>query len=110
MYNVLGFFFGFLKISLNFRYAYANAFSRFSEAIQDYLTNIDNTPDPSITKEHFVEELDKAHETLFNSWLSGKGRISFPNIPFCTSSFSVTKLSTYVNSVLDLNFKLDIQT
>ena len=60
------------------------------------MTNIDNTPDPSITKEHFVEELDKAHETLFNSWLSGKGRISFPNIPFCTSSFCVTKSSTYV--------------
>ena len=54
------------------------------------MANIDNTPDPSITKEHFVEELDKAHETLFNSWLSGKGRMSFPNIPFCT--FSVTKL------------------
>ena len=77
---------------MNFRYAYANAFSRFSEAIQDYLANIDNTPDPSITKEHFVEELDKAHETLFNSWLSGKGRMSFHNIPFCTFSFSVTKL------------------
>ena len=56
------------------------------------MANIDNTPDPSITKEHFVEELDKAHETLFNSWLSGKGRMSFPNIPFCTFSFSITKL------------------
>ena len=71
---------------MNFRYAYANAFSRFSEAIQDYLANIDNTPDPSITKEHFVEELDKAHETLFNFWLSGKGRISFPTLYFFVST------------------------
>ena len=77
---------------MNFRYAYANAFSRFSEAIQDYLANIDNTPDPSITKEHFVEELDKAHETLFNSWLSGKGRMSFPNIPNLYFFVSVSKL------------------
>ena len=56
-----------------FRYAYANAFSRFSEAILDYLANIDNTPDPSVTKEHFVSEIDAAHEVLFSIWMNGKG-------------------------------------
>ena len=55
------------------RYAYASAFSRFSEAILDYLANIDDAPDPSITRQHFSKEIDAAHEILFASWLHGKG-------------------------------------
>ena len=53
-----------------FRYAYADALSRFSEALLEYLTNFENTPDPSVTREHFVRELDAAHEVMFSSWLS----------------------------------------
>jgi hypothetical protein len=54
----------------NIRYAYADALSRFSEALLEYLTNIASTPDTSVTKEHFVKELDLAHEIMFSSWLS----------------------------------------
>ena len=78
-----------------FRYAYANAFSRFSEAILDYLANIDNTPDPSVTKEHFVTEIDAAHEVLFNTWLHGKG-MSLTNSP----QFEVQKVKNAVIEAL----------
>ena len=78
-----------------FRYAYANAFSRFSEAILDYLANIDNTPDPSVTKEHFVSEIDAAHEVLFSIWMNGKG-MSLTN----SSQFDVQKVKNVVIEAL----------
>ena len=71
------------------RYAYANAFSRFAEAILDYLGNIEQTPDPSITKEHFVDEFDSLHDILFTSWLHGKGMT-------VTSNFEVAKVKNAV--------------
>jgi hypothetical protein len=37
------------------------------------LANIEAAPDPSVTKEHFVAEIDSAHEILFNTWLNCKG-------------------------------------
>lgn len=76
------------------RYAYANAFSRFAEAVLDYLANIDNTPDPSITKEHFVEEFDALHDILFTAWLHGKG-MSLTN-----SNFEVSKVKNAVIEAL----------
>ena len=27
-------------------------------------------PDPSVTRDHFVKELDLAHDIMFSSWLS----------------------------------------
>ena len=75
------------------RYAYANAFSRFAEAILDYLANIDNTPDPSITKEHFVEEFDALHDILFTAWLHGKGMS-------LTNNFEVSKVKNAVIEAL----------
>ena len=54
----------------NIRYVYADALSRFSEALLEYLTNFENVPDPSVTKDHFVKELDLAHDIMFSSWLS----------------------------------------
>ena len=52
------------------RYVYADALSRFSEALLEYLTNFENVPDPSVTRDHFVKELDLAHDIMFSSWLS----------------------------------------
>ena len=52
------------------RYVYADALSRFSEALLEYLTNFENVPDPSVTRDHFVKELDLAHDIMFTSWLS----------------------------------------
>ena len=43
---------------------------RFSEAIVDYLSNIGNVPDPSVTEGHFSKEIDAAHDYLFSNWLT----------------------------------------
>lgn len=54
----------------NIRYAYAMLMARASEAILDYLANINNAPDPSVTKERFEKEIDLIHELFFNMWLN----------------------------------------
>eukprot|EP00094_Tigriopus_californicus_P000040 TCALIF_00040-PA protein Name:"Similar to CDC45 Cell division control protein 45 homolog (Homo sapiens)" AED:0.07 eAED:0.08 QI:0/0.16/0/0.85/1/1/7/0/2542 len=54
----------------NIKYAYAILMARSSEAILDYLANINNAPDPSVTKEHFEKEIDLIHELFFNVWLN----------------------------------------
>ena len=46
---------------------------RFSEAIVDYMSNIANAPDPSVTEAHFSREMDLAHEFLFANWLTKGG-------------------------------------
>ena len=56
----------------NLKFAYATAMTNFSEAIQDYLLNLENAPDPSVTKEQFEKDMDILHDTLFGSWLSSR--------------------------------------
>jgi len=48
------------------------ALSKFSEAIVEYCANIDNAPDPSVTKDRFSQEIASAFDVLFNSWLQSK--------------------------------------
>ncbi|KAI1285282.1 Maestro heat-like repeat-containing protein family member 1 [Halotydeus destructor] len=50
------------------KWIYAYCFARFSEAIQEYLANIDKAPDPSVTKEYFSSEVDSAFEVVFLNW------------------------------------------
>lgn len=57
----------------NLRFAYAKAFSRFSEAISDYLSNLADAPDKTVTESHFSKEIDSAHEYLFSYWLTKGG-------------------------------------
>ena len=54
----------------NLRFVFATALSRFSEAVLDYLNADSFTDTGSYTREDFSNELDQAHETLFNSWLN----------------------------------------
>ena len=48
-----------------------------------------------MTKEHFVTEIDAAHEVLFNTWLHGKG-MSLTNSP----QFEVQKVKNAVIEAL----------
>ncbi len=72
--NVLGIMTGGMKIIRkdNLKFAYASAFSNFAEAIQEYLSNLEAAPDPTITAEEFCSELDTAHDVMFSQWLSSR--------------------------------------
>jgi hypothetical protein len=54
----------------NLRLAVCVALSKFGDSILDYLANLDSAPDPTVTKEHFEQEMNVAHDILFSSWLN----------------------------------------
>ena len=86
----------------NVRYVYADALSRFSEALLEYLTNFENVPDPSVTKDHFVKELDLAHDIMFSSWLSrgdAKGLFTYMTSAKCLRLSTPSLLVTVTVSV-----------
>ncbi len=96
----------------NMRYAYAEAMSRFSEALTEYLINVRETPDPSVTREHFEREMDLAHDIMFVSWLSKsdvKARQSILEALGCMASHisleRVTKSVATILSVLVSTYK-----
>ena len=53
---------------------------RFAEAIVDYLSNIANAPDQTVTEANFAKEMDSAHEFLFLHWLSKSGGTSSSSV------------------------------
>lgn len=53
-------------------FTYFSALSKFSEAILDYIANIDKAPDSTVTKEVFAGEIFSAYDILFNVWLQSK--------------------------------------
>ncbi|KAK6184716.1 hypothetical protein SNE40_007128 [Patella caerulea] len=56
----------------NMRWVFASALSRFSEAILEYVANIEKAPDPTISKDRFASEIYSAYDILFNVWLQSK--------------------------------------
>ena len=48
------------------------AISKFSEAINEYVANLDKAPDSSVSKDRFAGEIFSAFELLFNNWLQSK--------------------------------------
>ncbi|XP_046558810.1 LOW QUALITY PROTEIN: maestro heat-like repeat-containing protein family member 1 [Haliotis rubra] len=56
----------------NMRWVFTSALSRFSEAILEYIANLDKAPDSSITKEKFSGEIFSAYDIIFNIWLQSK--------------------------------------
>ena len=49
-----------------------SALSRFCEAIQEYVANIDKAPDPSVNIEYFADEIDVIFDVLLNNWLGNR--------------------------------------
>ncbi|XP_052816666.1 maestro heat-like repeat-containing protein family member 1 isoform X2 [Mya arenaria] len=56
----------------NMRWVFSSAISKFSEAIIDYIANIDKAPDPSVKKEMFSSEIFSAYDVIFNVWIQSK--------------------------------------
>ncbi|KAK7500196.1 hypothetical protein BaRGS_00008419, partial [Batillaria attramentaria] len=56
----------------NMRWVFAKALSKFSEAIIEYVANLDKAPDPSVSKERFAGEIFSGYDLLFNNWLQSK--------------------------------------
>ncbi|XP_019641769.1 PREDICTED: maestro heat-like repeat-containing protein family member 1 isoform X1 [Branchiostoma belcheri] len=56
----------------NMKWVFAHAIGKFSEAILDYVANIDKAPDPTVKKEMFSGEIYSAYETFFKVWLQSK--------------------------------------
>ena len=56
----------------NMRWVFSSALSKFSESILDYVANMENAPDPTVTKEAFSNQIYSAFDVLFNVWLQSK--------------------------------------
>ncbi|XP_052229832.1 maestro heat-like repeat-containing protein family member 1 isoform X3 [Dreissena polymorpha] len=56
----------------NMRWVFSSAISKFSEAIIDYIANIDKAPDTSVKKEMFSSEIFSAYDVIFNVWIQSK--------------------------------------
>ncbi|CAH1269548.1 MROH1 [Branchiostoma lanceolatum] len=56
----------------NMKWVFAHAIAKFSEAILDYVANIDKAPDPTVKREMFSGEIYSAYETFFKVWLQSK--------------------------------------
>lgn len=56
----------------NMKWVFSSAIAKFSEAIIDYIANIDKAPDPTVKKEMFSPEIFAAYDVLFNVWLQSK--------------------------------------
>ncbi|ESO87809.1 hypothetical protein LOTGIDRAFT_234834 [Lottia gigantea] len=56
----------------NMRWVFSAALSKFSEAILEYVANIEKAPDPTISKDRFSGEIFSAYDILFNVWLQSK--------------------------------------
>lgn len=54
------------------KWSMAFALGRFSEAILDYLANIEKAPDPSVQKASFASELASSSDFLLNNWLQAR--------------------------------------
>ena len=64
---------------------YFSALAKFSEAILDYVANIEKAPDPAVRKEAFAGEIDAAYDVVFNVWLNSReSRVML--LPFCSST------------------------
>jgi hypothetical protein len=46
-----------------------SALGRFSDAVSDYLANIDHAPDPTVKREAFSSEITIAYDVLANTWI-----------------------------------------
>ncbi|KAL4234897.1 Mroh1p [Mactra antiquata] len=56
----------------NMRWVFSSAISKFSEAIIEYIANIDKAPDPTVKKEMFSSEIFSAYDVMFNVWIQSK--------------------------------------
>lgn len=56
----------------NMRWVFSSALSKFSEAIIEYIANIDKAPDPTVKKEMFSAEIFSAYDVIFNVWIQSK--------------------------------------
>ncbi|XP_033626005.1 maestro heat-like repeat-containing protein family member 1 isoform X2 [Asterias rubens] len=56
----------------NMKWVIVNALSKFSESIEDYVANIENAPDASISRHTYSTQIFTAFDHVFNSWLQSK--------------------------------------
>lgn len=71
------------------KWAMAFALGRFSEAIVEYLSNIEKAPDPSVQKASFATEIVSAFDFLLANWLQAREQ------KVCRSIFLVWKFGTF---------------
>ncbi len=49
-----------------------SALAKFSEAILEYVANIEMAPDSTVKRDVFSSEVDSAYDIVFNLWLQSK--------------------------------------
>jgi hypothetical protein len=49
-----------------------SALGKFTDAVSDYLANIDHAPDPTVKREAFSSEITIAYDVLANTWIHSR--------------------------------------
>ena len=93
------------------RFSFTDAVIKFSEAILDYLANIDEMPDSTVTLEHYNMDANIIYETLFLTWLpqskdnAMKAKIleaMAATTPFLSNALILEKGSQFITSLVSL--------
>nr|CAD7579576.1 unnamed protein product [Timema californicum] len=66
------------------RQVFSYTLGKFSEAVADYLVNIDHAPDPTVKLGAFSTEMGIAYDVLASSWLQSRDP-KVPPTPCCSS-------------------------
>ncbi|ESN96385.1 hypothetical protein HELRODRAFT_189222 [Helobdella robusta] len=84
----------------NMKFIFTKMLSSFSEAIVDYMANIESAPDQNVKKEFFSTEVWTAWEHLFDNWLSNKDLKVKGQVVECLGRMSNILASTKLNECL----------
>ena len=93
------------------RFSFTGAITKLSEAILDYLANIDEMPDSTVTIEHYNMDANIIYETLFMTWLPQSKDNSIrvkileamaAMTPFLSNALVLEKGSQFITSLVSL--------
>ena len=105
-----------VKVSdCSLRTSFAESISHFCDALLDYVSNISEMPDTTVTVGHYNAEADCIYEQLFTSWLPAAKEkdtklavlsASACSTPLISSNLLKEKSSQFITSLLQLYKKL----
>ncbi|KAK0166476.1 hypothetical protein PV328_004896 [Microctonus aethiopoides] len=93
------------------KHAFCFVLGKFAEAINDYIMNLDEAPDPKIGKDSFSEEMITAFDNLTNNWMKPSRNIELSEsiltalcaiLPLLPESSGVSRMGKLVPNLLNL--------
>lgn len=84
----------------NMRWVFSSSVGYFCESILNYVANIDQAPDKTITVDSFSSEIFPAYEIMFNTWLLSKeNKVKLATVEATGSMCSVMKRAQFENQL-----------